>query len=224
MKENMPNKIDILLAGVGGQGVVLASDVLGEVALAGGYDVKKTDTLGMAQRGGSVVAHVRLGAQVASPQIPKAGADLLVAFEKSEALRYVDYLSPSATILVNNQAILPPAVTAGEAQYPTDDEIMRTLTQYTRDIYALEGPQMVSELGNPKVLNILLLGALSIFLPFDPEAWPAALKQHLPENLLEANLAAFQAGRKEIMHIFAEMSQNTPPEEDGCGHEHGCGC
>jgi indolepyruvate ferredoxin oxidoreductase beta subunit len=225
MDKNMPRKLDILLVGVGGQGVVLASDVLGEVALAGGYDVKKTDTLGMAQRGGSVVAHVRMGEQVASPQIPLAGADILLAFEKSEALRWLDYLSPAATIIINNQAILPLTAATGEQTYPTDEQITQALSQYTREIYPIEGPEIASEIGNQQVTNVVLLGALSIFLPFAPEGWEEVLKRQLPEKFHQLNLTAFQMGRREIMHIFQEMAEHPPEEEEG-GHDHGdsCGC
>jgi indolepyruvate ferredoxin oxidoreductase, beta subunit len=192
-------KIDILLTGVGGQGVVLAGDVLGDVALEAGYDVKKTDTLGMAQRGGSVVAHIRLAGRVASPLISRGQADFLVAFEKLEALRWLDYLTPGATVIINDEAIPPLAVSRSEAAYPGDDDIKRSLERHASRVYFVDGPRLTDGLGNRKTLNILLLGALSACLPFALEVWRAAISRRLPPKLAAINLAAFEAGRRAVL-------------------------
>jgi indolepyruvate ferredoxin oxidoreductase beta subunit len=192
-------KIDILLTGVGGQGVVLAGDVLGDVALGAGYDVKKTDTLGMAQRGGSVVAHIRLAGQVASPLISRGQADFLVAFEKLEALRWLDYLTPGATVIINDEAIPPLAVGRGEAAYPGDEDINSSFEQYAGHVYFVDGPRLTDGIGNRKTLNILLLGALAARLPFALEAWQAAISRRLPPKLAAVNLAAFEAGRRAVL-------------------------
>jgi indolepyruvate ferredoxin oxidoreductase beta subunit len=152
--DNNTRKMDILIAGIGGQGVVLAGDVIAEMALAAGYDVKKTDTLGMAQRGGSVVAQIRISQGVASPLIQKGEADYLLAFEKLEALRWVEYLSKEAIIIVNNSSLPPNSVNLGEAIYPSDDEIMERLLTKSSDICFIDGSSAVNNLGNLKTLNI----------------------------------------------------------------------
>jgi indolepyruvate ferredoxin oxidoreductase beta subunit len=215
--DNNTRKMDILIAGVGGQGVVLAGDVIAEMALAAGYDVKKTDTLGMAQRGGSVVAQIRISQGVASPLIQKGEADYLLAFEKLEALRWVEYLSKEAIIIVNNSSLPPNSVNLGEAIYPSDDEIMERLLTKSSDICFIDGSSAVNNLGNLKTLNIFMLGALSMFLPFSPDKWRAVLSQRLPSKILDINLKAFDCGRKATL----DSMHTTPPEEET---DDGCGC
>ena len=223
-------KIDILITGVGGQGVVLAGDILGDMGLAMGYDVKKSDTLGMAQRGGSVVAHIRLGRDVASPVIPKGEADLLLSMEKLETVRWVDHIMPGAAVFYNNQAIPPLSVSRAEATYPSDDQIAMTLSQRTLDFFAIQGEALAIGLGNAKVLNIIMLGALSMFLPFAPDAWIKVISPRVPEKAIEINLEAFNIGRKEIRRQMGEMAQAQAMEAfeeiRDHGHSHGddCGC
>lgn len=230
MDNSMPQKIDVLITGVGGQGVVLASDILGEMGIALGYDVKKSDTLGMAQRGGSVVAHVRMGNNVASPVIPKGEADLLLSLEKMETARWADHIQPGAAVVYNDQAIPSLSVSRGEASYPSDETVVLTLSQYTRDFFAIPGEQLVAGLGNPKVLNVLMLGALSMFLPFPPDAWANAITPKVPEKAVEINLEAFRTGRKAILHQMEEAAREEEIEAvremQAHGHEHdeGCGC
>jgi indolepyruvate ferredoxin oxidoreductase beta subunit len=194
-------KIDLLMTGVGGQGNILASDIIGDVALAAGYDVKKTDTLGMAQRGGSVVSHVRLAAKVYSPLIKEGEVDILLAFEKLEGIRWVNYLKPGAIAIINNYAVPPLSVNLGVESYPTDDEVTRILKQRTERIYLVEGTRKALELGNVKALNIFMLGCLSVFLPFSLPEWQAAIAKHLPEKLLKLNFVAFETGNKEIKNV-----------------------
>jgi indolepyruvate ferredoxin oxidoreductase beta subunit len=195
------NKIDLLITGVGGQGNILASDIVSEVALANGYDVKKTDTLGMAQRGGSVISHVRIADKVNSPLIKEGEVDILLAFEKLEGVRWVSYLKSDAIAIVNNHAVPPLSVNLGIDKYPADEEIREILKMRTDKIYFTEGTKRVTELGNARTLNIFMLGCLSIFLPFKLEMWQEVITQHLPERLLKLNLNAFDTGRKEIINV-----------------------
>lgn len=194
-------KIDLLITGVGGQGNILASDIVGEVAITAGYDVKKTDTLGMAQRGGSVISHVRIAEKVFSPLIKEGEVDILLAFEKLEGVRWANYLKPEGIAIINNQAIPPLSVNLGVEKYPTDEEVARILKQRTDRIYLVEGTRRAMELGNAKTLNIFMLGCLSVFLPFKLQAWQSAIAENLPEKLLKLNTTAFEIGRKEIENV-----------------------
>jgi indolepyruvate ferredoxin oxidoreductase beta subunit len=191
-------KMDILVTGVGGQGVVLASDIIGETALAAGFDVKKTDTLGMAQRGGSVVSHVRLAEKVWSPLIKEGEVDLLLAFEKLEAARWSHYLKPGAIAIVNSYEQPPLSVSLGQAKYPKDNEIAAALKRRTDRIYFIDGNKLAKELGNLRTLNILMLGCFSVFASFGIDVWQESISRRLPEKLREINLKAFAEGRKEI--------------------------
>jgi indolepyruvate ferredoxin oxidoreductase beta subunit len=193
--------MDLLVAGVGGQGVVLASDIIGETALAAGYDVKKTDTLGMAQRGGSVVSHVRLASRVWSPLIIEGEVDLLLAFEKLEAARWSHYLCPGGIAIVNNYEQPPLSVSLGQEKYPTDDEIASTLKRLTDRFYFVDGTARVRELGNIRTLNIYMLGCFSVFAPLDIDVWKESISRRMPENIREINLTAFEKGRKEIERV-----------------------
>jgi indolepyruvate ferredoxin oxidoreductase beta subunit len=203
MKNAKIKKLDILVTGVGGQGVVLASDIIGETALAAGFDVKKTDTLGMAQRGGSVVSHVRLAPKVWSPLIKEGEVDLLLAFEKLEAARWSHYLKPGAVAIVNIYEQPPLSVSLGQEKYPDDDEIKKALRRRTDRIYFIDANKKAQELGNVRTLNILMLGCFSVFAPIDVAVWKESISRRLPENIREINLTAFEMGRKEIegVHI-----------------------
>jgi indolepyruvate ferredoxin oxidoreductase, beta subunit len=194
-------KIDLLMTGVGGQGNILASDIIGDIALAAGYDVKKTDTLGMAQRGGSVVSHIRLAEKVYSPLIKEGDVDILLAFEKLEGIRWTSYLKPGAIVILNNHAVPPLSVNLGAEKYPDDDEVINALKQYTDRIYLVEGTRKAIELGNARALNIYMLGCLSNFMPFSQQEWQVAIAKHLPEKLLKLNYNAFDTGRKEIKNV-----------------------
>jgi indolepyruvate ferredoxin oxidoreductase beta subunit len=203
MKNAKIKKLDILVTGVGGQGVVLASDIIGETALAAGFDVKKTDTLGMAQRGGSVVSHVRLAPKIWSPLIKEGEVDLLLAFEKLEAARWSHYLKPGAVAIVNIYEQPPLSVSLGQEKYPDDDEIKKALRRRTDRIYFIDANKKAQELGNVRTLNILMLGCFSVFAPIDVAVWKESISRRLPENIREINLTAFEMGRKEIegVHI-----------------------
>jgi len=190
--------INILVIGVGGQGVILASDIIGEATLTAGYDIKKTDTLGMAQRGGSVISHVRIGSHVWSPLIKEGQVDILLAFEKLEAARWSHFLRPEAVAIINNQALPPLSVNLGNECYPSDKEITNILKQRSERIYFVDGIKRAKELGNIKTLNMFMLGCVSSFLPLKVNTWKDYISLRLPPGIRQINVAAFDAGRKEI--------------------------
>ena len=191
-------KMDLLITGVGGQGVVLASDIIGEAALAAGYDVKKTDTLGMAQRGGSVISHVRIAPKVYSPLIKEGEVDLLLGLEKLEAVRWSHYLRPGGIAIANNYEQPPMSVSLGQEQYPGHEEIIDILKRQTDRVYFIDGTRRVGELGNIRTLNIFMLGCLSVFAPLKVNIWKAVISEHLPAGIRDINLTAFEQGRKEM--------------------------
>jgi len=191
-------KMDLIVTGVGGQGVVLASDIISETALAAGFDVKKTDTLGMAQRGGSVVSHVRMGPKVWSPLIQDGKVDLLLAFEKLEAARWSHHLRPGGIAIVNKYEQPPLSVSLGQDKYPADKEIAAALKRQTDRFHFVDGTGRAKELGNVRTLNIFMLGCFSVFAPLEVETWREIISRRLPENIREINLTAFEMGRKEM--------------------------
>ena len=193
--------MDLLITGVGGQGVVLASDIFGEAALAAGYDVKKTDTLGMAQRGGSVISHVRIAPRVWSPLIKEGEVDLLLALEKLEAARWSHFLRPGGVAIVNNHEQPPPSVSMGKERYPGHEEIAGTLKRRTDSIYFIDGTRRVKELGNVRTLNIFMLGCLSLLAPLKVSIWKESISRRLPANIRALNLTAFEQGRKEMRGV-----------------------
>jgi len=198
MKSLDQGKLDILMVGVGGQGIILASDILGDVALDIGLDVKKTDTLGMAQRGGSVTSHLRIGQKVWSPLINISEADILMAFEKLEAARWVGYLRPGGAVIINNLAIPPLSISLGTQVYPADEAILGSFRNVTDTVYLVEGNKKVADLGDIRTLNIFMLGYLSRFLPMKitDEQWEKGIARHLPAKILDLNKRAFEAGRE----------------------------
>jgi indolepyruvate ferredoxin oxidoreductase beta subunit len=189
---------DFLLVGVGGQGTLLGSDVIAEAGLRAGYDVKKSEVHGMAQRGGSVVSHVRWAEQVFSPLIGRGEAGLMLAFERLEAIRFASFLRPGATIVVNDHAIPPVAVSVGAAEYPSDEQVRLALHSVTPHVYLVPGVRLAEQLGNVRVSNVVLLGALSRFVDVDAAHWLAAISERVPRHTVEANRAAFLAGRDAV--------------------------
>jgi indolepyruvate ferredoxin oxidoreductase beta subunit len=187
--------MNFLIAGVGGQGTVLASSILAAVGLAAGYDVKKSDILGLAVRGGGVVGHVRWGKEVHSPIVPEGRADYLVAFEILECLRWLNQLRPEGTVLVNGQQIHPVTVSSGFATYPDRQTVDRALQAATPHVYRIPGLDMAQQLGHPRVLNVVLLGGLSALLSVEPGIWESVLKDRVPPNYRDLNLHAFHKGR-----------------------------
>jgi indolepyruvate ferredoxin oxidoreductase beta subunit len=198
MKGQDQGKQDILMVGVGGQGIVLASDILGDAALDIGLDVKKTDTLGMAQRGGSVTSHLRIGRKVWSPLINASEADILLAFEKLEAARWVSYLKTGGTAIINNLAIPPLSISLGTQVYPPDEDVLNSFRSVTDAVYLVDGTDQVAGLGDIRTLNIFMLGYLSRFLPLEitDKQWEKSIARHLPARILDLNKRAFEAGRE----------------------------
>ena len=196
----MSRNYNFLLAGVGGQGTILASNVLAEVALATGFDVKKSEVHGMAQRGGSVNTHVRWDAErVYSPLIGQGEADFLLVFEEAEALRYAEFLKPGGAAVVNKHTIEPITVTSGGAHYPTEDELKSTYEQLTERLYLVPGTTIAQELGNVRAANVVLLGALSTFLDVPLETWLEVIAARVPPKYVELNRQAFLKGREAMV-------------------------
>ncbi len=193
---------NFLLAGVGGQGTILASDVLAAVGLRTGYDVKKSEVHGMAQRGGSVTTFVRWGEKVYSPLIGPGEAAFFLAFEKLEALRHIEMLRPGGIVLVNDYAIPPLSVSSGSDEYPTDERIKAILSAVTSSYHLLPATALAEELGNTRVNNVVLLGSLSHWLPDVPlEVWLEAVRERVPPKFVELNQQAFLAGRETMASI-----------------------
>ncbi|MEN6481218.1 MAG: indolepyruvate oxidoreductase subunit beta [Anaerolineaceae bacterium] len=185
---------NFMLVGVGGQGTILASNVLADLGLALGLDVKKAEVHGMSQRGGSVISHLRWGQEVHSPIIAKGEVDILVAFEKLEAVRFVEYVKPDGVVLVNDYAIPPVTTVAGSVAYPSDAEIRSALGQKTKQAYWIPGVKLAKELGNAKVANVIVLGALCSLLKSDEQAWLEAIDSRVPEKHKALNQTAFETG------------------------------
>jgi len=183
-------EMNFLLAGVGGQGTLLASNVLSLVGLSVGYDVKKSEVHGMAQRGGSVTSHVRWADKVRSPLIGAGEADYFLAFERLEALRYIEQLRPGGMLVVSEHAIPPISVTTGKDEYPDGDRIRRAFEAVTSKVVWV--PSI--ELGNARVHNIIMLGALSAQLDLDEQVWLEVIEQRVPARFVELNKQAFLRG------------------------------
>lgn len=199
-------RYNLIITGVGGQGVILAGNIIGEAALVSGYDVKKTDTLGMAQRGGSVISHMRIADKVFSPLIKQGEADILLAFEKLEAARWSCYLKSGGIAIINNHALPPLSVNLGNDRYPGDEEITGIVRQQTENLYIVEGTKKAGELGNVKALNIFMLGCLSYFIPFGDDVWQDCIKQSLPPKVIDLNMRAFKAGMREIEDMIGKKN------------------
>ncbi|MEW6622807.1 MAG: indolepyruvate oxidoreductase subunit beta [Bacillota bacterium] len=182
----------ILIVGVGGQGTLLSSKILGQVAIQEGLDVKMSEVHGMAQRGGSVVTQVRFGPKVYSPLIAKQGADVILTFELMEALRYLPFLAPGGTVIVNEQMIPPMPVIVGAAKYP--DDPVKEMRELGADVINLKAYQIAKDLGNVRAANVVLLGVLAKKLAFSRETWEEAIKAVVPERFLDINLKAFESG------------------------------
>ncbi len=185
---------NVLMAGVGGQGIILASEVLAKAAAESGLVVKKSDVHGMAQRGGAVTSHVRFGDAVHSPLIPDGETDILMASEALEGLRSLNYLKPGGRIVLNTQQIPPPTVTRGDQAYP--EGILDKIKEKDPKVIHLNCLEVAKQVGNPKTATVVLLGALSVLLDFEIDTWLSLLKKEVPQKAIEVNLKAFEQGRK----------------------------
>lgn len=182
---------NIMIVGVGGQGTLLTSRILGNLAVGGGYDVKLSEVHGMAQRGGSVVTFVRYGEQVAEPIVEAGQADVLIAFERLEALRYLHFLKEDGVVIVNDWRIDPITVVTGAAQYP--EGVLETL-QAARKTIVVEAMKAARELGAPKAFNVVVLGAAAHYMGFEKEDWLKVIEATVPPKTVEVNRKAFEAG------------------------------
>ncbi len=185
---------NIMIVGVGGQGSLLASKLLGYLLLSEGYDVKVSEVHGMSQRGGSVVTYVRFGEKVHSPIIDKGQADFIVSFEKLEAARYAEYLKESGTIVVNTQEIDPMPVITGAAKYP--ENLLEKLEALGIHVDAMDCLTLAEEAGSAKAVNLVLLGRLSEYFDIPLEKWQSAIEACVPKKFLEMNQKAFLLGRE----------------------------
>ena len=184
---------NIMIVGVGGQGSLLASKMLGSLLLAEGYDVKVSEVHGMSQRGGSVVTYVRYGDKVASPVIDEGEADYIVSFELMEAARWLPFLKEDGRIVTNIQQIDPMPVITGAAEYPED--LVEKLNASGAKVDALDCVKLAEEAGSVKAVNLVLMGRLSHYFDLPEEAWMKALEANVPEKFLELNKKAFALGR-----------------------------
>ena len=186
---------NILIVGVGGQGTLLASVLLGNLALDAGYDVKLSEVHGMSQRGGSVVTHVKISDdKVGAPLIEKGEADVILAFEQLEAYRWLPYLRKGGSLFVNTQQILPMPVILGQAEYP--EEMDRALEERAGNLKAFDALQIAEQCGSSKAVNVVLLGAASRHFPFSDDAWMKVIEDNVKEKFVEMNKFAFRAGQQ----------------------------
>lgn len=182
----------ILFAGVGGQGILRASDIMCMAMMEAGFDVKKSEVHGMAQRGGCVTSHVRYGSKVYSPLAESGSIETLVSFEKMEALRYLKFLSKDASIILNTEEIYPPAVNRGDSEYPNN--VIDFLKNHYPKVIALNAAKLAQDAGNIRAANVVLLGAVSNLMNIEKSVWESVIKKSFPQKLLKLNLDAFQMG------------------------------
>ena len=188
--------INFLLVGVGGQGTLLMSDVLAQVGVSAGFDVKKAEVHGMAQRGGSVSSQIRWGDKVYSPLITKGEVDYLVGLEKLEVLRYLEMLRPGGAVLVGEMCVPPLSVSSGDDVYPSDEDVRHAIGAVTQDVHFVPSLRLAEEAGNIRAHNVVMLGALSTCIEqVGVETWLEALAERVPEKYVEVNQRAFQLGR-----------------------------
>lgn len=186
------NTVSVVVCGVGGQGILTASDILSKVALKSGFDVKKSEVHGMSQRGGSVISEVRFGEKIYSPLITEGMADYILSFEKLEALRNIRRLKKGGTVIVNDYRLMPMTVLSGNFEYPEDIED-RIKASGAKSII-IDGVELAVQAGNIRTVNTVLLGSLAVKLPFDKEKWINAIFERVPEKTHEVNKKAFELG------------------------------
>ena len=189
-------KYDLLITGVGGQGAILASDIIGKSAVAAGLPIRAAETHGMAQRGGSVVNHIRIGEDLGS-MIPKKGADLMLALEPMETVRYVEFLKDGGVIIVNTQPVIPVTVTSGLAKYPDVSEILDVLSE-KYIVKAFNADELAFEAGSRLAMNVVMVGAVSGYLPIPKETLLESIKALVPQKTIEVNIRAFEMGRRKV--------------------------
>lgn len=184
--------LNIMIVGVGGQGTLLASRILGNVAMKKNFDVKVSEVHGMSQRGGSVVTYVKYGSKVYSPIIEKGEADIILAFEKLEALRWFSYLKEGGKIIVNEQKINPMPVIIGKAKYP--EKILEKLKSVFGNTLSIDALSIAKQCGNAKTVNTVLIGLMARSTDIEKEVWLEAIRETVPPKLTDVNIKAFEAG------------------------------
>ena len=189
-------KYDVVICGVGGQGAILASDILGRAAVAEDRAVQAAETHGMAQRGGSVENHVRIGSAYGS-LIPKKGADLMIALEPSEAVRYAHLMKDGAVIIVDTDPVYPFTVTTGKAEYPEVSKMLEALSK-SFDVKAFSATDAAKDAGNKQAANVVLIGAASHYIPLQKQTFIDCITALVPPKFLDVNLKAFETGRDKI--------------------------
>ncbi len=186
---------NILIVGVGGQGVLLASELISEVAMAVGYDVKKSEVHGMSQRGGIVSSHVKIAPKVYSPTIQYGQADILISFEQAEALRAIDWMKEDGVAVTSLTRLVPAIVTSSkDFSYPEDP--IGAMKERSKNVIALDADKIAMELGNPRLVNTILLGVISNFLPFELDLWKDVIKKKVKAKFVDINLVAIERGRE----------------------------
>jgi indolepyruvate ferredoxin oxidoreductase, beta subunit len=184
--------VNVLMTGVGGQGIILASDILSEVMMRAGMDVKKSEIHGMAQRGGSVMSHVRFAGKVHSPIIPMGECDILISFEELETARYLAYLNSGSNVIINRFRLSPPSVIAGKDTYP---DVLPLVRKVTGNVTMVDGSDTAAKIGNPRGVNIVLMGVLSKYLDTPEEIWVETLNDMVAERIRKINIEGFMKGR-----------------------------
>ncbi|MBN1894986.1 indolepyruvate oxidoreductase subunit beta [bacterium] len=193
MKPLIKDQKNILIVGVGGQGVLLASEMLAAAAAQAGYDVKQSEVHGMAQRGGVVSSHVRIGPSVQSPLIPAGQADILLCFEQAEALRWVHFCRPGGTVIVNLQKLVPPIALMKGHSYPEDP--LAGVRRRAARVIPVDAAKIAASLENSRVVNVVLLGAVSRHLDIPPAVWEKVIEKRVPPGTAPVNNQAFKKGR-----------------------------
>ena len=183
----------VLMVGVGGQGIIRASDILSMVMMGAGCDVKKSEVHGMAQRGGCVSSHVRFGPKVYSPLAQKGDVDVLVSFEKLETLRYLEYLKPDGKVIINDEVVYPPSVNLGEEPYPEDT--IDFIKEHFKDVRVVNATELALRSGDRRMANTVILGVLSLYLEIEPRVWEGVLEEAFPAKIQKENKEAFRLGR-----------------------------
>lgn len=189
-------ELNVVICGVGGQGVVLISEILGNAAVRDGLNVKGSEVLGMAQRGGSVFSNIRLGTEPRAPLTPDSKCDIMVAMEPTEALRNIAYLSKSSLVVLNTRKVIPPSVFMGKSKYPALEQILEKLNQVAQKVIPLDATEVATRAGNQLATNVVLMGALFGCgqMPIKVETAKAAIKARVPAKAAEVNMRAFDLG------------------------------
>lgn len=196
MSTNGGDGFDLLISGIGGQGTILASDIIGRASVLEGFSIRAAETHGMAQRGGSVVNHIRIGCDLGT-MIPLKGASGIIALEPVEAARYIDQLSDNGVLVMNTEPVYPVTVTSGNSEYPDVTKIIESLEKDHR-VIAFNASEMATKAGAVQAMNVVMVGAISKFLPINKSVLLACIKEMVPPKTIDVNIKAFEMGRSAV--------------------------